>query len=181
MLTTLNNKWHDTDHRLNRYLDLINCKWFIYIPPLMQSALQTQCITFIYLFTYTHSYTDGRGNHARHQHAHREQLGLLLKTSLTPCSRPHRAKNKEPWSGTRFGLAEGLSPRPSLLWTDWLTPIIRMVFFVPHELSLLVCLLYVRWYVLFLFEQTFEDKFTLRDYKNVLLLSYILHILANSQ
>ena len=28
------------------------------------------------IHTHTHSYTDGGGNHARHQTAHREQLGV---------------------------------------------------------------------------------------------------------
>ena len=35
-----------------------------------QGALQRLCSTF------THSHTDGGGNHARHQPTHREQLGV---------------------------------------------------------------------------------------------------------
>ena len=38
----------------------------------IQDALQ--CITATH--SHTHSYTDGGGNHARHQPAHREQLGV---------------------------------------------------------------------------------------------------------
>ena len=37
-----------------------------------QGALHRLCIAFTH--SHTHSYTDGRGNHARHQPAHREQL-----------------------------------------------------------------------------------------------------------
>ena len=40
----------------------------------IQDALHRVCITFTH--SHTHSYTDGRGNHARHQPAHREQLAL---------------------------------------------------------------------------------------------------------
>ena len=47
---------------------IIIIQWFIYIVSLIQGTLQ--CITF------THSHTDGGGNHARHQPAHREQLGV---------------------------------------------------------------------------------------------------------
>ena len=39
-----------------------------------QGALHRLCISFTH--SHTHSYTDGGGNHARHQPAHREQLGV---------------------------------------------------------------------------------------------------------
>ena len=53
---------------------MLNGKWFIYIAHLIQGALQRLCITFTH--SHTHSYTNGGGNHARHQPAHREQLGV---------------------------------------------------------------------------------------------------------
>ena len=40
----------------------------------IQNALHRLCITFSH--SHIHSYTDGGGNHARHQPAHREQLGV---------------------------------------------------------------------------------------------------------
>ena len=60
-----------------------NSKWLIYIVLLIQGALHRLCIKFTH--SHTHSYTDGggKGNHARHQPAHREQLGVLLKDSWT--------------------------------------------------------------------------------------------------
>ena len=49
----------------------INGKWCIHIVPLSK-ALYNVCA----LHSHMHSYTDGRGNHARHQPAHQEQLGV---------------------------------------------------------------------------------------------------------
>ena len=46
----------------------INGKWFIYVAPLIQGAFHR--------YSFTHSHTGGGGNHARHQLAHREQLGV---------------------------------------------------------------------------------------------------------
>ena len=46
----------------------INGKWFIYVAPLIQGAFHR--------YSFTHSHTGGGGNHARHQPAHREQLGV---------------------------------------------------------------------------------------------------------
>ena len=42
----------------------------------IQGALQRLCITFTH--SHTHSYTDGGGNHARHQPAHRKQPGVQI-------------------------------------------------------------------------------------------------------
>ena len=53
---------------------MVNGKWCIYIAPLIQGALHRLCLSFTH--SHTHSYTDGGGNHARHQPAHREQLGV---------------------------------------------------------------------------------------------------------
>ena len=39
-----------------------------------QGALHSLCITFTH--SHIHSYTDGGGNHVRHQPAHREQQGV---------------------------------------------------------------------------------------------------------
>ena len=41
-----------------------------------QGALHRLCSKF----THPHSYTDGGGNHARHQPAHREQLGFRVSS-----------------------------------------------------------------------------------------------------
>ena len=51
--------------------NLINGKWCIYTySAFSQGAFHRLCSTF------THSFTDDGGNHARHQPAHQEQLGV---------------------------------------------------------------------------------------------------------
>ena len=64
----------------------LNGKWSIYMAPLIQGALQRLYIIFTH--SHTHSYTDTRGDHARHQPSHREQLWVQslaqgLLTTLT--------------------------------------------------------------------------------------------------
>ena len=52
----------------------VNGKWCIYIAPLSK-ALHRGCASHS-PHSYTHSHTDARGNHARHQPVHREQFGV---------------------------------------------------------------------------------------------------------
>ena len=53
--------------------EMVNGKWCIYTAPLTK-ALYIDCA--LHSPIHTHTYTDSGGNHARHQPAHLEQLGV---------------------------------------------------------------------------------------------------------
>ena len=90
-------------------------KWCILYSAFNQSALHRLCITLTH--SHTHSYTDGGGNHARHQPAHREQLGVQsLAQGLfdTNSSWGSPGSNREPSAGNHLCSNDG-SPTPEPL------------------------------------------------------------------
>ena len=83
----------------------------------LYSAFNPRRFTFSH--SHTHSYTDGGGNHARHQPTHREQLGVQslaqgLFNTNPPWGSPGlnwEPSGNPPCSKDGFSIPEPLSPR----------------------------------------------------------------------